>query len=101
MTQRILWFVPLFMLSCSKPANDEVQGAKMLREARALYADGHYDAARDSILSLRQHFPMALEARRQAILLLDSIELAAAEGDTLKQEFYRRKISFDIERFER
>ena len=71
------------------------QGEAMLREARQLYAEARYDAARDTILSLRRRFPMALDARRQAILLMDSIELQLAEGDTLKQEFFRRKLEHD------
>ena len=100
MTKRLLWLVPLMLLSCAKPASEEEQGQQMLREARELYADGQYGAARDTILSLRQRFPKAFEARTEAILLMDSIELKDAEGDTLKQEFYRRKLSFDKERLE-
>lgn len=74
------------------------QGAAMLTEARQLYAEGRYEACRDSIVSLRRRFPTALEARRQAILLMDSVELqlALAEGDTLRTEFYRRKLEHDV-----
>lgn len=100
MTKKPLWFVPLMLLSCVGPVSDEEQGQQMLREARMLYADGRYGAARDTILSLRQRFPKAFEARTEAILLMDSIELMDSEGDTLKQEFYRRKLSFDKERME-
>ena len=67
----------------------------MLNEARAAYFQGNYEAARDSILSLRQNCPLALEARRQAILLMDSVEYQLAEGDTLKREFFRRKLQHD------
>ena len=73
------------------------QGQQMLSEARQLYADGNYSAARDTILSLRKRFPTALDARRQAILLMDSIELQLAEGDSLKTEFFRRKLMHDME----
>ena len=88
----------LAFVSCGGHQPDpEQQGQQMLTEVRQLYADGNYAAARDSILSLRQRFPMALEARRQAILLLDSVELmdAKQQQDTLKSEFYRRKLQHD------
>ena len=86
------------LADCADKPDPEQQGAQMLCEARQLYAETRYDAARDTILSLRRRFPMALDARRQAILLMDSIELQLAEGDSLKQEFFRRKLSFDIEK---
>ena len=47
----------------------------MLDEARVLLANKNYDAARDTILSLRRQHPTALAARRAAILTLDSVEL--------------------------
>lgn len=60
-----------------KPAgeNPEDVATPMLGEARALLADGRYGAARDTIMSMRRRHPLALEARRQAILTLDSVEL--------------------------
>lgn len=71
----------------------------MLEQARTLMKEGNNAAARDTILSLRKRFPRAIEARRQAILTLDSVELADATllQDTLKLEFYRRKLQFDKE----
>ena len=86
----------LSLAACTSKPDPEEQGALMLREARSLYASGQLSAARDTILSLRQRFPMAIEARKSAILLLDSIELQDAAGDTLKEEFYRRKLAFDL-----
>jgi len=69
----------------------------MLAEARSLLTQGNASAARDTVLSLRKRFPRAIEARRQAILTLDSIELFAAQQqeDTLKIEFYKRKLEYD------
>ena len=67
----------------------------MLSAARNAYIEHDYTAARDTILSLRKHYPLALEARRQAILLMDSIELMDAQGDSLKVEFFRRKLEYD------
>ena len=92
-----LFSIPLLMLilACSHQPTEEELGRQMLAEARACYAKGDYSAARDTISSLRRRFPLALESRREAILLLDSVELQDAKGDTLKEEFYRRKLLFD------
>ncbi len=92
--------------SCT-PSEDEI-GTEMVSQARELMHHQQYDAARDTILSLRQNHPTAIEARREAILLLDSIELLAAIDSlaagpaaedsarlVLKCEFYTRKINFD------
>lgn len=57
---------------------DECAGAKQLAEAREACLAGHYDAARDSILALRRDHKLAINARKQGILLLDSIEMFAA-----------------------
>ena len=92
-----LLLLPLFIIACASKPDPEQGGAAVLEEARQLYAQGQYAAARDSIMSLRQHHPKAIGARLQAILLLDSVEIQLAEGDTLKQEFFRRKLQHDIE----
>ncbi len=85
-------------MACAKnQPTDEEQGAFMLSQARQLLEHGNTKAARDTILSLRKRFPRAIDARKQAIVTLDSIDLVEAEieGDTLKIEFYRRKIKVD------
>lgn len=88
-------FCVLVLTGCERKPDDEQQGQQMLTQARYAYIEHDYDAARDTILSLRRRFPMALEARRQAILLMDSIELMDAQGDSLKTEFFRRKLEHD------
>lgn len=91
--------IPILILCACKPQpSAEDMGQKMLQEARTAYAQGDYAAARDTILSLRKRYPTAFEARRQAILLMDSVELMDAQGDTLKTEFYQRKLKFDTEK---
>ncbi|MCD7721880.1 MAG: hypothetical protein LUI09_06580 [Prevotellaceae bacterium] len=86
----------LALAACHKPTDEEM-GAKMLQQARELLQQGNTTAARDTIMSLRQRYPRAVEARLQAILTLDSIELLDAinEQDSLKTEFYKRKIEDD------
>ena len=64
----------------------EEEAHQMLFEARQLLADGHFTAARDTILALRQQYPTALETRRAAILTLDSIELLETRDSLLRYE---------------
>ena len=86
----------LIVMGCSQQSTPQQQGEDMLVQARTLLVQGKPEAARDTILSLRKRFPAALDARRQAILLMDSVEYVLAEGDSLKQEFYRRKLEHDL-----
>lgn len=66
----------LSMTACKTTEDNAEAGANvMLGQARELLAQKCYDAARDTILTMRQRHPMALEARRMAILTLDSVEL--------------------------
>lgn len=58
----------------------------MLGQARELLAQKQYDAARDTIYSLRRLYPSALNARRAAILTLDSIELMATRDSLIAYE---------------
>ncbi len=87
----------LAVTSCKHEPTDEEQGAVLLEEARQLLGQGDLQAARDTILSMRQRFPHAISVRKQAILTLDSVELQQAilDGDSLKTEFYLRKLEFD------
>lgn len=115
----------LLLLSCGdsrQEARDAqtVQGGAVLAEARSLCLAGRYDAARDSIFSLRRHYPYAIEARRQAILLMDSVEMLSAQDSlatlpermdtslstygaeyerlSLKVQFFQRKLQHDMQK---
>lgn len=95
--------------ACTKETPDE-RAANMLRDARYALHHHLYDEARDTILSLRRNCPTAIEARRQAILLLDSIEMNAAadslklvtgkewERLNVKKQFYERKLQEDLKK---
>ena len=89
----------------------EEEGAELLDLARQALDEGNYDKARRCINNLRKDVPLALDARRRGILLLDSIELAAAsdsvrflDGESwerlnLKVQFYTRKLKEDIKSY--
>ena len=68
----------------------------MLSEARELLISKDYAAARDTIMSLRQQHPTALQTRRAAILTLDSIELMEVR-DSLA--IYEQQMMLERERF--
>jgi hypothetical protein len=92
--------------SCDKPS-PEIAANAMLEMSRQFLQDGNYDAARDTLLSMRQQYPTAIETRKQGILLLDSIEMFAAldslQGTTgeewkrlsIKSQFFERKLKED------
>lgn len=77
-----------FLCFSCKTAEDatEDNATAMLDEARQLLANKHYTAARDTILSLRRLHPTALEARRAAILTLDSVELMETRDSMARYE---------------
>lgn len=108
--KRLFPLVALFAAACgSKDAAEQI-GAQMLNQARQELNMQHYDAARDTILSLRKNYPTALKARAAAILLLDSIEICAAqdsvqtaEGEEferldMKAKFFQRKLEEDMKK---
>ena len=67
----------------------------MLEKSRQHLQDGRYNAARDSILSMRRQYPTALQSRAQGILLLDSIEMLAAKdsmGSATGEEWKRLSV---------
>ena len=103
-----LSILSLLLMLCACGGNEANENAaQMLSGARFALKYGHYSEARDSILSLRQKYPTAIEARKQAILLLDSIEMTAAadslknaQGEEwerlhIKQQFFERKLLED------
>ena len=99
----------VLLAACTKQTPDE-RAAAMLREARYALHHHLYAEARDTILSLRRNCPTAIEARKQAILLLDSIEMNAAADSlklvtgeewkrlNVKKQFYERKLQEDMKK---
>jgi len=101
-----LFATAVLLAACTQQTPEE-RAAAMLRDAR--YAMHHHlwNEARDTILSLRRNCPTAIEARRQAILLLDSIEMNAAADSlrivtgeewkrlNMKKQFFERKLQED------
>ena len=99
----------------------EVQGQNCLKTAREALDNNNFGAARENIEKMRDEFPLALNAREEGIILMDSINQMEAEShikaidkqikegkskniDSLKIEFddlfqktkfYKRKLEHD------
>lgn len=99
----------LAIVSCNSATQDtDALANQMLIQSRQLLESHQYDAARDTILSMRKRYPTAIQARAQGILLLDSIEIFAAcdslttaTGEEwkrldMKQRFFERKLQEDL-----
>lgn len=94
------------LTSCDKKSPD-AEADILLQKSRQHLSEGQYDAARDSILSLRTHYPTAIQTRAKALMLLDSVEMAAARDSmgnatgeewkrlSVKTQFYERKLQED------
>lgn len=105
-------FLTLLFIACVEEAV-EPKAAEMLEMSRMYLSERKYDAARDSILSLRNKYPTAIEERAQALLLLDSVEMLAAQDSmknaqgeewkrlSVKAEFFKRKIEVDKKKLAR
>ena len=106
--KHILPVIAIICASCaSSPTTPETAASAMLKKSRQHLQDGRYDAARDSIFSMRRQYPTALQSRAQGILLLDSIEMLAAQDSmgsatgeewkrlSVKAQFFERKLQED------
>lgn len=62
-----------------KETNVEQEASHMLGEARLLMQVQRYDAARDTIESMRRRYPTAFGARTCGIVVMDSVELLRAQ----------------------
>ena len=97
-------FAALFLSACASKPDPEMEGQRMLDEARRELSQKNFAAARDTIMMLRLRCPKALYARRQALVLLDSIELlglSRANGEEwerldVKHKFFQRKLQEDL-----
>ena len=112
MKKKVIFGIALLALTACTSKQDEIDinAASMLQTSRQLLSQSKYDAARDTLLSMRKKYPTAIEARKQGILLLDSIEMTAAadsmtsasdedlERLQMKTMFFQRKLQEDMKK---
>ena len=80
---------------------DEAAAQRFIEEARKLYAGGQYADAEARLDSLRRQHPHAINARKVALLLQDSIKIKEAanhDDRALREKFYEQKLRNDIQR---
>jgi len=94
-------FLSFFLLYSCKPSNrwssvsqsDEAQGQTLLNKSRAQLTAKKYDEAEKMIEKLRKNYPLALTAREEAILLLDSIHLARSSSELMLMDVESKKVA--------
>lgn len=82
----ILCSVILMLSACNGKEDIETYGYGCLQEARAALSRGDFSRARQSIDSLRTHYPKAFNAREEGILVLDSVDLFEAQKQLLETD---------------
>ena len=78
----------IVLLSCGKTDNTKEKGWEYLAASRQEYVTGQYQQAEAFIDSLRQKCPKAIDARKDAIILLDSIHIEQAKLELDSLESY-------------
>ena len=72
------------LVACA-PTEDE-KAQPTLDNIEKLYAEGKYAATLDSITSLRERFPMAVEARKTALKIWQDASLKMAQKDVAETD---------------
>lgn len=84
----------VLMASCSGN-NAQREAAELLRMANECYEQGQYGKALAVIDSLRRVYPNALETRRKALSLYQSIALKEAQEDLARTDSMLQSITHD------
>jgi hypothetical protein len=114
----LLFVSCLLIVGCGNALTErekaELGGAQLISQAREAFVTANYTTAVALIDSIRNAFPLALNAREEGILLKDSVLLEQAReelrnakdiaGDSIdleelhmKVNFYERKLQHDLE----
>ncbi len=94
----------------SKREKAEINGRDLINQARSAYTHGEFEKAIELIDSIRNAYPLAMEAREQGILLKDSVYLEQAreelkklveqDGSDSQLEELQNKIKFYLRKLE-
>lgn len=74
----------MLLMACS--SNADKQANELMAEIEQLYSNKQFKQALDSIESLRQRYPKAVEARKRALEIWDSASLQMAQEDIAKTD---------------
>ena len=71
----------LAFVACTQRTTEDDKAAQLLEKIEKLNREGAYAAALDSITSLRQQFPRAVNARRRALEIWQEASLKMTQDD--------------------
>lgn len=71
----------LAFAACTQRTTEDDEAARLLEKIETLNREGAYVAALDSITSLRQQFPRAVNARRRALEIWQEASLKMTQDD--------------------
>ena len=71
----------LAFAACTQRTTEDDKAARLLEKIETLNREGAYAAALDSITSLRQQFPRAVNARRRALEIWQEASLKMTQDD--------------------
>lgn len=71
----------LAFAACTRRTTEDDKAARLLEKIEKLNREGAYAAALDSITSLRQQFPRAVNARRRALEIWQEASLKMTQDD--------------------
>ncbi len=74
----------LLLAGCAK--SDDEKAAPLLAKITTLYKSGNYRATLDSIVVLRERYPKAVEARREALKVWQDASLKMAQDDVARTD---------------
>ena len=80
----LIQLAALMLIACSP--NADKQANELLAEIEQLYNNKQFKQALDSIETLRQRFPRAVEARKRALEIWDDASLQMAQADIAKTD---------------
>ena len=96
---RHIFFITLATLLLSSCAqSDEDRAKPLLAKIDSLYKSGNYRTPLDSITLLREKFPKAVEARRQALQTWQGASLKMAQEDVARTDVQLQEVSAWLQR---
>lgn len=75
----LFFTLSILLAGCAKTPDEEA--APTLANIKALYQSGKYQQALDSITSLRERYPQAIESRKQALVIWQDASLKIAQNE--------------------
>lgn len=90
----------MLLMACHTDKTKEYAD-ELLQTASSQFEQKHYDAALQTIDSLRRTYPKAIDARKQALVLQQNIELTRAQEELAVIDQALQKAKADYERMKR